>query len=67
MYDQVLKEYQEKSKARANTEVNVKNRLASPKSRNDDLNNIQLPKIKISEKKTQASWRRGVCWMHTNT
>ena len=50
VYDQVLKEYQEKSKARTNTEVNVKNRLTSPKSRDDDLNNIQLPKIKISEK-----------------
>ena len=59
VYDQVLKEYQEKSKTRTNTEVNVKNRLASPKSRNDDLNNIQLPKIKISEKKTQAILEEG--------
>jgi hypothetical protein len=59
VYDQVLKEYQEKSKARTNTEVNVKNRLTSPKSRDDDLNNIQLPKIKISEKKTQAILEEG--------
>ena len=59
VYDQVLKEYQEKSKSRTNTEVNVKNRLASPKSRTDDLNNIQLPKIKISEKKTQAILEEG--------
>ena len=59
VYDQVLKEYQEKSKTRTNTEVNIKNRLASPKSRNDDLNNIQLPKIKISEKKTQAILEEG--------
>lgn len=67
VYDQVLKEYQEKSKARTNTEVNVKNRLTSPKSRDDDLNNIQLPKIKISEKKTQAILEEGACSMHINT
>ena len=59
VYEQVLKEFQEKSKVRTNTEVNVTKRLTSPKNKNVDINNIQLPKIKISEKKTQAILEEG--------
>ena len=54
VYEQVLKEFQEKNKTRINTEVNARKRLTSPKNKNDEINNIQLPKIRISEKKTQA-------------
>lgn len=59
VYEQVLKEFQEKNKSRTNTEVNARKRLTSPKNKNDDLNNIQLPKIRISEKKTQAILEEG--------
>ena len=59
VYEQVLKEFQEKNKARTNTEVNARKRLTSPKNKDVDLNNIQLPKIKISEKKTQAILEEG--------
>ena len=54
VYEQVLKEFQEKNKARAITEVNARKRLTSPKNKNDEIDNIKLPKIRISEKKTQA-------------
>ena len=53
VYEQVLKEFQEKNKARAITEVNARKRLTSPKNKNDEIDNIKLPKIRISEKKTQ--------------
>ena len=59
VYEQVLKEFQEKSKSRTTTEANVKNRASSPKSNGIDINNIQLPKIKISEKKTQTILEEG--------
>jgi len=60
IYDKVLKEYkEEKTKARLNTEVNPKKRLYSPKSNKLEIENIQLPKIKISEKKTQAILEEG--------
>ena len=59
VYEQVLKEFKEKSKVRANTESNVTKRLTSPKSKDVDINNIQLPKIRISEKKTQTILEEG--------
>jgi hypothetical protein len=60
IYDQVLKEYkEEKTKARLNTEVNPRKRLYSPKSNKIEIDNIQLPKIKISEKKTQTILEEG--------
>ena len=59
VYEQVLKEFQEKNKARTNTEANVRKRLTSPKNKDIDINSIQLPKIRISEKKTQAILEEG--------
>ena len=60
IYDQVLKEYkEEKTKARLNTEVNPRKRLYSPKNNKLDIDNIQLPKIKISEKRTQTILEEG--------
>ena len=53
VYEQVLKEFQDKNKSRLNTEVNPRKRLTSPKNKDDDIINIQIPKIRISEKKTQ--------------
>lgn len=60
IYEQIRKEYQEeKIKSRVNTEVNPIKRLYSPKNNGIDLDKIQLPKIKISEKKTQAILEEG--------
>jgi hypothetical protein len=59
VYEQVLKEFQEKNKSRLNTEVNPRKRLTSPKNKNDDIINIKIPKIKISEKKTQQILEEG--------
>ena len=59
VYEQVLKEFQEKNKARMNTEQNARKRLTSPKKNAIDIDNIQLPKIKISEKKTQTILEEG--------
>ena len=58
IYEEVLKEFQE-NKGRTNTETNI-SKLSKTKNKKDldnsvnDLNNIKLPQIKISEKKTQA-------------
>ena len=59
VYEQVLKEFQEKNKARMNTEQNPRKRLTSPKKNAIDINDIQLPKIRISEKKTQTILEEG--------
>ena len=54
-----MKEFQD-NKTKVSTEGNVIKRLTNTKKKNDpeidinNLNNIQLPQIKISEKKTQA-------------
>ena len=59
VYEEVLKEFQT-SKVRTNTEANVFKRLNKTSNKNNlenslnKLNNVQLPQIKISEKKTQA-------------
>ena len=42
-----------------NTEQNARKRLTSPKKTVIDIDNIQLPKIKISEKKTQTILEEG--------
>ena len=59
VYEEVFKEFQE-NKARTNTETNISTKLSKTKNKNDldnslnSLNNIKLPQIKMSEKKTQA-------------
>ena len=59
VYEQVVKEFQG-NKTRASPEKNVVKRLTKTNKNNESefginsLNNIQLPQIKISEKKTQA-------------
>jgi hypothetical protein len=58
IYEQVLKEFQE-NKARTNTETNVRKRLTSPKNKDFDINSIKLPKLKISEKRTQTILEEG--------
>ena len=58
IYEQVLKEFQE-NKARTNTETNSRKRLTSPKNKDFDINSIKLPKIKISEKRTQTILEEG--------
>ena len=52
IYEQVLKEFQE-NKNKTNRETNPRKRLTSPKNNDFDINSIKLPKINISEKKTQ--------------
>ena len=55
VYEQIVKEFQD-NKTRINTETNVIKRLTNSKKESDlnSLNSMQLPQIKISEKKTQA-------------
>jgi len=55
VYEQIVKEFQD-NKTRVNTETNVVKRLTNAKKESDinSLNSMQLPQIKISEKKTQA-------------
>ena len=55
VYEQIVKEFQD-NKTRINTETNVIKRLTNSKKETDlnSLNSMQLPQIKISEKKTQA-------------
>ena len=55
LYEQIVKEFQD-NKTRVNTETNVVKRLTNAKKESDinSLNSMQLPQIKISEKKTQA-------------
>ena len=59
VYEQIVKEFQD-NKIKPSTEKNVIKRLTNTKKKNDSeidinsLNSIQLPQIKISEKKTQA-------------
>ena len=57
MYEQILKEYKEKKKQpRIKPELN---RVKSFNSKIDEVNNIQLPKIKITEKKAQTILEEG--------
>ena len=59
IYEQVVKEFQS-NKVKQSPEKNVIKRLTKTTKSNEsdldmnNLNNIQLPQIKISEKKTQA-------------
>ena len=58
MYEQLLKEYKEKKKQpKIKTELNRVKSFTNSKI--DEVNNIQLPKIKISEKKAQTILEQG--------
>ena len=58
VYESIVKEFQEKNKLKTKTEANLKNSLNS--SKNSDIDNsIQLPKIRVSEKKTQTILEEG--------